>query len=97
MHAYTCSITTDVRRNTSAPPKLCRAALQLAVDAPTNSLVAQHAAGLLPRPQARLLTKELDWPALMSTLLGHGSAVKGVIITSDGANLISGSDDKTIK
>ena len=97
MHAYTCSITTDVRRNTSAPPKLCRAAFQLAVDAPTNSLVAKHAAGVLPKPQARLMTKELDWPALTSTLLGHGGTVNGVAITKDGTNLISGSDDSTIK
>ena len=82
---------------TSAPPTPCRAALQLAVDAPTNSLVAQHAAGVLPRPQTRLLTKELDWPALTSTLLGHGGRVRGVAITKDGAILISGSDDKTIK
>ena len=43
------------------------------------------------------MTKELDWPALTSTLLGHGNAVNGVAITSDGANLISGSDDNTIK
>ena len=77
---------------------LCRAALQLAVDAPTNSLVAKHASGVLPRPPARLLTKELDWPALMSTLLGHGGPVYGVAIPSkDGTNLISGSQDGTIK
>ena len=67
------------------------------VDAPSNSLVAQHAARVLPQPSARLLTKEQDWPALTSTLLGHDSSVRGVAITSDGANLISGSADKTIK
>ena len=78
---------------TSAP--LCRAALQLAVDAPTKTLVAKHAAGVLPRPLARLLTKELDWPALTCTLLGHGRPVRGVAITKD--NLISGSEDNTIK
>ena len=82
---------------TSVPPKLCRAALQLAVDAPTNSLVAKHAAGVLPRPQARLLTKELNWPVLISILPGHDGAVLGVAITKYGANLISGSADKTIK
>ena len=75
----------------------CRAALQLAVDAPTNSLVAKHATGVRPRPQARLLTKEQDWPALMSSLLGHGGYVTGVAVTTDGANLISGSSDNTIK
>ena len=62
---------------------LCRAALQLAVDAPTNSLVAKNAAGL-PRPKARLLTKELDWPALMMTLLGHSRGVERVAFTKDG-------------
>ena len=82
---------------TWAPPKLCRGALQLAVDAPTNSLVAKHAAGVLPRPHARLLTKEQDWPVLISILPGHDSHVNGVAITKDGTNLISGSSDKTIK
>ena len=76
---------------------MIRAVLQLAVDAPTNSLIAKHMAGVLPRTQARLLTKELDWPALMSTLLGHGGSVRGVAITHDGINLISGSCDNTIK
>ena len=75
----------------------CRAALQLAVDAPTNSLVAKNAVGVLPRPQARLLTKERNWPALRSTLLGHSAPVNGVAITKDGANIISGSGDTTIK
>ena len=79
----------------SVPPKLRRAALQLAFNAPANSLVAKHAAGMLPRPLARLLTKELDWPALTSTLLGHGGSVRGVAVTED--NLISGSEDNTIK
>ena len=74
---------------------LCRAALQLAVDAPSNSLVAKNAAGVLPRSNARLLTKERDWPALTSTLLGHTGAVGGVAVTKD--NLISGSEDNTIK
>ena len=82
---------------TLAPPKLCRAALQLAVDAPTNSLVARHAAGVLPKPPARLLTKEQDWPALRSMLQGHAGHVNGVAITKDGASIISGSDDKNIK
>ena len=81
----------------SVPPKLCRAALQLAVDAPTASLVAKHAAGVLPRPQARLLTKEQNWPVLISILPGHGGAVHGLAISKDGANLISGSEDNTIK
>ena len=76
---------------------LCRAALQLAVDAPTDTLVAKHAAGVRPKPLARLLTKGLHWPALMPTLWGHRGAVRGVAITEDGTNLISGSDDKTIK
>ena len=80
-----------------APPKPCRAALQLAVDAPNYSLVAKHAAGVLPRPQARLLTKELHWPVLISILPGHGGAIRGVAISKNGATLISGSDDNTIK
>ena len=67
------------------------------MDAPTNTLVAKHAAGVQPRPLARLLTKERDWPALTSTLLGHGGTVNGVAITKNGNNLVSGSKDNTMK
>ena len=82
---------------TLAQLKLCRAVLQLAVDAPTNTLVAKHAADVLPRPRARLLTKELYWPALTSTLLGHGSAVREVAISPDGLTIVSGSEDNTVR
>ena len=74
-----------------------RAALQLAVDSPSNSLVAQHAASLLPRPFARLMTKEEDWPACISTLRGHEKYVSSVVMSADGATLISGSNDHTIR
>ena len=82
---------------TLAQLKLCRAVLQLAVDAPTNTLVAKHAADVLPRPRARLLTKELDWPALTSTLLRHDRTVRGVAISPDGLTIVSCSEDKTVR
>jgi len=71
--------------------------MQLAVDAPRNSLVAKAAAALLCKPPARLLTKEDDWPALLATFLGHRESVKGVAISSDGKTVASASDDKTIR
>ena len=77
------------------PPR--RSALQLAVDAPRNSLVAKAAAALPCRPPARLLTKEDNWPALVATFLGHNDKVNGVAISQDGKTVASASDDKTIR
>ena len=51
----------------------------------------------MPRLQARVLTKELDWPALMMTLLGHSGSVTEVAFTKDGQTIISRSTDGTIK
>ncbi|KAF5830814.1 quinon protein alcohol dehydrogenase-like superfamily [Dunaliella salina] len=68
-----------------------RAALQLACDAPRNSLVARHANSLPELPQARLVNKEDDWNACVSVLTGHSDEVTSVAMSADTA--VSGSSN----
>ena len=40
---------------------------------------------------------EADWGACIQTLYGHGNQVRSVAFSHDGKQVVSGSDDKTIK
>ena len=78
-------------------PMACahRAALQLACDAPSLSIVSKHANQLPQRPCAKLLTKPDQWSPLMSTLKGHIDWVTSVAVAGD--TIVSGSKDQTIR
>lgn len=73
----------------------CRAALQLACDAPSKTIVSQHAKQLPVQPCAQLLTKEEDWSPLLSTLTGHTGSAKCVAMV--GNTIVSGSFDQTVR
>jgi WD40 repeat protein len=75
----------------------CRAALQMACDAPSSSRIAQHSSKLPWRPAARCLTKEHAWSGLLATLHGHSHSVQSVAISPDGKTIVSGSDDHTVR
>eukprot|EP00798_Chlamydomonas_sp_ICE-L_P009671 gene9671-8494_t len=71
--------------------KYPQAALQLAVDAPSNSLVAKAAGELLCKPQGLLMSpKDTDWSLNMSTLIGHKGPVRGVAFSNDVTAILSG-------
>ena len=74
-----------------------RSTLQLACDSPSNSLIARAAAAIPMKPPARLMTKEDNWPPLMSTFCGHESLVNSVAISADGQTVVSASVDKTVR
>ncbi len=72
--------------------------LQLAVDSPRNSLVAQAAAALPVQPPALLTTKEDNWSPILSTLLGHDGPVQGVVYSAVGSGVvISAANDGTLR
>ncbi|KAL6756674.1 hypothetical protein V8C86DRAFT_3136436 [Haematococcus lacustris] len=71
------------------------AALQLARDAPHNSLVAKRAASFPNQPAASLVTKEDNWTACLAVLNDHENEVNAV--ATDGRVIASGSDDKTVR
>lgn len=93
MGMYTCFPCHDV----CSHPPCHRAALQLACDAPTNSLVSMHANAMERKPDAVLVTKEADWSPCIATLRGHSGGVCAVACTPDGTKIVSASWDKTIR
>ena len=78
-------------------PWLCRATLQMALAAPVGSLIAQHAWSLGVAPSAWLITREAGWSPCLAALQGHTDAVTSVAVTPDGATLVSGSGDGTVR
>lgn len=86
-----------------SPYQLCahaithRAVLQLALGAPSESLVAQHADSLQVKPDAVLVTREAKWPVCLSAILGPGPVTTCAVSSQGGGIAVSGSQDKTIK
>lgn len=76
---------------------ICRAAWQLACDAPHNSILAKYTSSLDTQPPARYVNKDSDWPACLATLAEHTGMIFGVAISRDGTKLVSCCEDKTIK
>jgi hypothetical protein len=87
-----------VPRARATAPVPCRATLQLALNAPRTSLVAQHAATLAgPCWPPRLLSREDDWPQCLATLKGHEQQALCVAFSPDGATAFSGGVDSSIR
>ena len=78
-------------------PWLCRATLQMALAAPVDSMIAQHACSLGVAPSARLMTRDAGWSPCLAALQGHTHKVTSVAVTPDGGTLVSGSKDGTIR
>ena len=112
MHTHTHTTHTAARRvcvqHTTVHTKHCmnlcpllpaRAVYQLALDAPSDSLVGRHhvQAKLPQRPFAHAITRERRWPALRSTLQGHTDTVWGVAFSPDGSTIVSGCGDKRLR
>ncbi|KAF5843008.1 quinon protein alcohol dehydrogenase-like superfamily [Dunaliella salina] len=73
-----------------------RAALQLACDAPHESMVAQKANSLPQKPPGKLLTKEHHWSACLNVMKEGVPNVCSVAVS--GETIVSGSPyDKTIR
>ncbi len=85
-------------RSSSGPHSLSyRAALQLAVDSPRNSLITKAAALLPAQPPALLMTKEDNWSPILSTFLGHAGPVTRVVYGAVGGIVVSASEDGTLR
>ncbi|OCK72914.1 hypothetical protein K432DRAFT_263377, partial [Lepidopterella palustris CBS 459.81] len=64
---------------------------------PIMSIVRRHFRDKMPQWIKRGPEVETDWSATLQILEGHSSSVRAVAFSSDGKQLVSGSDDKTVR
>eukprot|EP00983_Pelagomonas_calceolata_P092948 1157725-Pelagomonas_calceolata.AAC.2 len=95
MNMRSVSSTQSTSILSTCAPCMCRAALQLACDAPLESIVSRHANQLCFKPAALLLTKEQNWSSLLSEMTGHQDLVR--CVACNGNMILSGSGDETIR
>jgi WD40 repeat protein len=67
------------------------------VFAPEKSIVRQTFEGCIPSWIQRKPRVEAHWSAMLQTLEGHSSAVTSVAFSPDGKQVVSGSNDKTVR
>jgi WD40 repeat protein len=65
--------------------------------APVMSVVRKQFKDSVPRWIRRLPEVENNWNALLQTLEGHSGSVRSVAFSPDGKQVLSGSDDKTLR
>ncbi|KAH9203396.1 WD40-repeat-containing domain protein, partial [Leptodontidium sp. 2 PMI_412] len=67
------------------------------VFAPEKSIIRETFETCVPHWTLRKPRVEAHWSATLQTLEGHSSGVKSVAFSSDGKQVVSGSDDKTVR
>src|SRR5204862_538431 len=67
------------------------------VFAPGNSIVRRQFEKYIPAWIQRKPTIQADWSAALQTLEGHSGSVNSVAFSPDGKQVVSGSNDRTVR